>query len=62
MKQDFPQFGIAVLCKSIKAYNELRPHANYDYLTPEQAHLQSGKLNKKWKNSNKNFNNEKDHV
>lgn len=33
--------------KSIKAYNELRPHASCDYLTPNQAHLQSQKLNKR---------------
>jgi transposase InsO family protein len=36
--------------KSIRAYNEMRPHASCDYLTPEQAHLQSGPLAKRWKN------------
>lgn len=45
--------------KSIKSYNELRPHASCDYLTPNQTHLQSEKLNKRWKNYNKNFNHEK---
>ena len=40
---------------SIKSYNELRPHASCDYLTPEQAHLRSGKLRKRWKNYNRNF-------
>jgi putative transposase len=45
--------------KSIKVYNELRPHASCDYLTPNQAHLQSEKLNKRWKNYNKYFNYEK---
>jgi transposase InsO family protein len=45
--------------KSIKAYNELRPHASCDYLTPEQTHLQSEKLNKRWKNYTKSFNYEK---
>lgn len=50
------------ISKSIKAYNELRPHASCDYLTPEQTHLQSEKLNKRWKNYNKNFHNEKDDV
>jgi putative transposase len=35
--------------QSIKAYNELRPHASCDYLTPQQAHLQSGVLTKRWK-------------
>ena len=40
----------ALIAKSIKSYNELRPHASCDYLTPEQAHLTSGSLNKRWKN------------
>lgn len=48
--------------KSIKAYNELRPHASCDYLTPNQAHLQAGNLNKRWKNYNKYFNYEKTAV
>ena len=42
--------------RSIKVYNELRPHASCDYLTPVQAHLKSGKLTKRWKNYNRNFN------
>ena len=42
--------------KSIKAYNEMRPHASCDYLTPEQAHLQSAQLTKRWKNYNKRIN------
>lgn len=37
------------LKKSIKTYNEIRPHASCDYLTPEQAHLQSEYLAKRWK-------------
>ena len=48
--------------KSIKAYNELRPHASCDYLTPDQAHSQSEKLNKRWKNYNKYFEHEKTTV
>jgi transposase InsO family protein len=48
--------------KSIKSYNELRPHASCDYLTPNQAHLQSEQLYKRWKNYNKNFNHEKTDV
>jgi transposase InsO family protein len=35
--------------KSINAYNELRPHASCDYLTPNQAHLQSRQMEKRWK-------------
>ncbi|HKO78504.1 MAG TPA: hypothetical protein VJU52_14910, partial [Flavobacterium sp.] len=45
--------------KSIKVYNELRPHSSCDYLTPNQAHLQSENLKKRWKNYNKKFNYEK---
>ena len=41
--------------QSIKCYNELRPHASCDYLTPVQAHLKSGKLNRRWKNYYKSF-------
>lgn len=40
--------------KSIKAYNELRPHASCDYLTPEQAHQTKGDLKKRWKQKNTN--------
>ena len=35
--------------RSIRAYNYLRPHASCDFLTPEQAHKQSGELRKRWK-------------
>ncbi len=54
----FDQTGYQV-SKSIKSYNELRPHASCDYLTPNQAHLKSDKLNKRWKNYNRSFNYEK---
>ncbi|MGK2861189.1 MAG: IS3 family transposase [Chitinophagaceae bacterium] len=47
------------ISKSIKSYNELRPHASCDYLTPEKAHLQMEELNKRWKNYNRSFNYEK---
>ncbi|KQB42888.1 Integrase catalytic subunit [Flavobacterium daejeonense] len=50
------------ISNSIKSYNELRPHASCDYLTPNQAHLQSDKLNKRWKNYNKSFYHEKTTV
>ena len=45
--------------RSIKVYNEIRPHSSCDYLTPNQAHLQSESLKKRWKNYNKKFNYEK---
>jgi len=48
----FEQTGNQIT-KSINSYHELRPHASCDYLTPNQAHLCSGKLNKRWKNYNK---------
>jgi putative transposase len=35
--------------ESIQIYNQLRPHASCDYLTPEQAHLKKGALKKRWK-------------
>ena len=44
-----------IVDRSIKSYNELRPHASCDYLTPQQAHLKSGKLEKRWKNYHRNF-------
>ncbi|MGV3587840.1 MAG: hypothetical protein ACO1OF_12610, partial [Adhaeribacter sp.] len=33
----------------IQAYNNLRPHASCDYLTPSQAHQQQGPLKKRWR-------------
>lgn len=48
--------------RSIKAYNQIRPHASCDYLTPNQAHLQSENLKKRWKNYNKKFNYDKADV
>ncbi|MBC7565978.1 MAG: IS3 family transposase, partial [Pedobacter sp.] len=37
------------IAESIKTYNQMRPHASCDYLTPEQAHLIEGPLKKRWK-------------
>jgi putative transposase len=48
--------------RSIKVYNEIRPHSSCDYLTPNQAHLKSENLKKRWKNYNKKYNNEKTGV
>jgi transposase InsO family protein len=48
------QEGIA---KAIYAYNQLRPHASCDYMTPAQAHSKKGILNKRWySNTTKNYN------
>jgi transposase InsO family protein len=37
------------ITESIQTYNQLRPHASCDYLTPEKAHLREGILKKRWK-------------
>ena len=34
---------------TIRIYNEQRPHSSCNYLTPGQAHLQKGALQKRWK-------------
>ncbi len=40
--------------KAIKMYNGLRPHSSVDYMTPDEAHNQTGEIKKRWKNrSNK---------
>jgi putative transposase len=39
----------AVVDNAVEKYNQLRPHASCDYLTPSQAHEQSGVLKKRWK-------------
>ena len=57
----FEQTGKQI-SKSINAYNSLRPHASCDYMTPEETHLTSGQLNKRWKNYNHNYNHEKTAV
>jgi len=57
----FEQTGKQI-SKSISAYNSLRPHASCDYLTPEETHLQSEQLNKRWKNYSKYYNHEKTAV
>jgi putative transposase len=38
-----------LVAKSIHNYNTVRPHASCDYLTPQQAHVTSGELKKRWK-------------
>jgi putative transposase len=40
---------IRVLPQAIKIYNEKRPHASCDYMTPRQAHSCSGPLHRRWK-------------
>lgn len=38
-----------VIADTIRVYNQIRPHASCNYLTPEQAHQQEGLLKSKWK-------------
>ena len=42
------------VARTIEVYNSLRPHGSCDDLTPNQAHLKSGELKKRWKNYRKN--------
>jgi len=37
------------ISKIIQVYNQKRPHASVDYLTPDEAHLKEGTLKKRWK-------------
>ncbi|MEO6001441.1 MAG: IS3 family transposase [Chitinophagaceae bacterium] len=39
--------------KIIQIYNQKRPHASVDYLTPNEAHLKEGTLKKRWKQYHK---------
>lgn len=41
--------AVEAVSQAIDAYNRLRPHMSCNYLTPNQAHLKTGPLNKKWK-------------
>lgn len=43
------------VAKAIDTYNRIRPHMSCDYLTPNQAHLKTGPLNKKWKAKKKTY-------
>lgn len=48
---DFDNYekAMAKVESAIEVYNQLRPHASCNYLTPEQAHQQNGSLTAKWK-------------
>ena len=43
----------AVVAEAIHIYNEQRPHASCDYLTPNQAHEKQGKLTRRWQKKTK---------
>jgi len=46
----YQKLSIIQIEKSVEKYNRQRPHLSCDMLTPELAHTNSGKLNKRWKN------------
>jgi putative transposase len=41
--------------EAIRTYNNQRPHASCDYLTPEEAHGKNGILRKRWKTYRRNY-------
>ncbi|HZK65887.1 MAG TPA: integrase core domain-containing protein, partial [Puia sp.] len=47
--------AIKAVSKIIQIYNQKRPHANIDYITPDQAHVKQGDLKKRWKNYSKHL-------
>ena len=51
LDKDFDSFNQAKAAveNAINIYNQLRPHASCNYLTPDQAHQQQGLLKSKWK-------------
>lgn len=51
LDQPFVHFEEALIAVSnaIQVYNELRPHASIDYLTPNQAHDKQGAIMARWK-------------
>lgn len=51
LDKDFDLFDHAHLAvqNAVNTYNQLRPHASCNYLTPEQAHLQNGFLPSRWR-------------
>lgn len=42
--------ALDIIERSIRAYNEIRPHMSCNNLTPSQAHTLTGPLKKLWKN------------
>lgn len=51
LDREFNSFEAAARAvkEAVRTYNEHRPHASCDYLTPNQAHLQNGELKRRWK-------------
>ncbi|WP_162521592.1 IS3 family transposase [Myroides pelagicus] len=49
------QDAVNNISKIVKIYNLQRPHSSIDYLTPQEAHLKSGEIKKRWKNYKKSY-------
>lgn len=54
LDQGFKSYELAkeAVARAISTYNEQRPHASCNYLTPNQAHRITGRLVKRWKRKN----------
>ena len=54
LDKDYGNFDIAheAVKYAVATYNDLRPHASCNYLTPTIAHKQSGPLKSKWRKNN----------
>jgi transposase InsO family protein len=39
--------------KAVDIYNNLRPHASCNYMTPQQAHVVTGEIRKRWRPSSR---------
>ncbi|MBI3235112.1 MAG: transposase, partial [Bacteroidetes bacterium] len=46
------QQAVKAVDRAVYVYNEIRPHASCDFLTPSQAHKMTGILKKRWKTKN----------
>jgi putative transposase len=55
-KSGYKSISIATteIKRNIQFYNQIRPHRSIEMLTPNQAHLRTGHLERKWKNYYKN--------
>ena len=53
MHEDIIDGNIALkrISEIVNIYNNIRPHASLNYLTPESAYTENGILERKWKNS-----------
>ena len=51
LDRGFTRFELAwdAVAKAVDTYNNLRPHDSCNRMTPEQAHRQSGPMEKRWK-------------